>query len=335
MTRTRSYRRSWTTPHFQAAPALLGIGALLLCAGSVRAQTLTLSGPNGGGSSATVSGTGTAVTGTNTTFGGGAGPGTSSYQTGFAAYGTLNLQTGGSFQSITAGQSGTVNVSGGTVGTVTDQSGVSSITSTINISGGTVTTVTDDRGRVNISGGTVQNVGADSPDPNNTGPITISGGNVQNINTPYSLGVSGGTLGSATAYFAGITGGTIQTLNISGSSPFFSGGANISGGSFQFITNTSFFGDNTINITGTNLQEIGTPTGANNDGVFQLIGLLSDGETLNAQYTQSGLNTQLQFNGVRATPTPVPEASTVASLGGMLLLGGAGLALRARKRAKA
>ena len=47
------------------------------------------------------------------------------------------------------------------------------------------------------------------------------------------------------------------------------------------------------------------------------------------------LTTQLQFNGVRATPTPVPEASTVASLGGMLLLGGAGLALRARKRARA
>ena len=212
---------------------------------------------------------------------------------------------------------------------------MSSITSTINISGGTVTTVTDDQGRVNISGGTVQNVGADTSDALQTGPITISGGNVQNVNTPYSLAVSGGTLGSATAYFAGITGGTIQTLNISGPSSFFSGGARISGGSFQFITNTDFFGNNIINITGTNLQEIGTPTGANNDGVFQLIGLLSDGETLNAQYTQAGPHSTLEFNGVAATPTPVPEASTVASLGGMLLLGGAGLALRARKRAKA
>jgi len=335
MARTRSYRRSRPTPHFQAVPALLGVGALLLCAGPTRAQTLTLSGPNGGGSSATVSGTGTAITGINTTFGGGAGPSTSSYQRGIAAYGALNLQNGGSFQNITAGQSGTVNVFGGTVGTVTDQSGVSSITSTINISGGTVTTVTDDQGRVNISGGTVQNVGADTSDALQTGPITISGGNVQNVNTPYSLTVSGGTLGSVNAFFASVSGGMIQTLNISGSIPFFNAGASISGGSFQFITNSDFFGNNTINITGTNLQEIGTPTGANNDGVFQLIGLLSDGETLNAQYTQSGFNTQLQFNGVRATPTPVPEASTVASLGGMLLLGGAGLALRARKRAKA
>ena len=335
MARTRSYRRSRPTPHFQAVPALLGVGALLLCAGPTRAQTLTLSGPNGGGSSATVSGTGTAITGINTTFGGGAGPSTSSYQRGIAAYGALNLQNGGSFQNITAGQSGTVNVFGGTVGTVTDQSGVSSITSTINISGGTVTTVTDDRGRVNISGGTVQNVGADTSDALQTGPITISGGNVQNVNTPYSLTVSGGTLGSVNAFFASVSGGMIQTLNISGSIPFFNAGASISGGSFQFITNSDFFGNNTINITGTNLQEIGTPTGANNDGVFQLIGLLSDGETLNAQYTQSGFNTQLQFNGVRATPTPVPEASTVASMGGMLLLGGACLALHARKRAKA
>ena len=178
-------------------------------------------------------------------------------------------------------------------------------------------------------------MGADTSDALQTGPITISGGNVQNVNTPYSLTVSGGTLGSVNAFFASVSGGMIQTLNISGSIPFFNAGASISGGSFQFITNSDFFGNNTINITGTNLQEIGTPTGANNDGVFQLIGLLSDGETLNAQYTQSGLNTQLQFNGVRATPTPVPEASTVASLGGMLLLGGAGLALRARKRAKA
>ena len=178
-------------------------------------------------------------------------------------------------------------------------------------------------------------MGADTSDALQTGPITISGGNVQNVNTPYSLTVSGGTLGSVNAFFASVSGGMIQTLNISGSIPFFNAGASISGGSFQFITNSDFFGNNTINITRTNLQEIGTPTGANNDGVFQLIGLLSDGETLNAQYTQAGPHSTLEFNGMAATPTPVPEASTVASLGGMLLLGGAGLALRARKRAKA
>ena len=76
-----------------------------------------------------------------------------------------------------------------------------------------------------------------------------------------------------------VSGRTIQTLNISGPSSFFSGGANISGERFQFIRSTDFFGSNTINATGTNLQEIGMPTGANNDGVFRLIGLLSDGET--------------------------------------------------------
>ena len=263
--------------------------------------------------------------------------------TGGPGGGTLNLQDGGSFQNITVNSGGTVNVLGGTAGTVGDLAGFSAIGDVISISGGTVTTVFNDRGSVSINGGTIQSVGGSAV--NQTGPINISGGNIQNVNTPDSLSVGGGTLGSVSSGsfgFSGSTGvssGTIQILTIQGGAGTISGGSistlnnggfntQISGGGLQFITNAGI-----INILGTGLQEIGTPTDANNDGVFQLKGLLSDGEVLNAQYTQT--RGSLDFNGVEATPSPVPEASTVVSLGGLLLLGGAGLAFRARKRVRA
>jgi hypothetical protein len=360
MTRTHlrgSWRPGPTASPFPPVAALLGVGALLLGTCPAMAQSISVTS-----GTATVSGTGTAVTGSGTTFGGGAGPNTSSYMTGTVAgvNTVLNLQDGGSIQSITTGTgSPAINISGGTAGTISVNGGLNAVQTSITISGGTVTTVNSDRAGVGISGGTIQSVNSGF---NGIGTITVSGGNIQKLSAQGNLTINGGTLGSVTtngfSFSNGVTvtAGTIQALSllnpgnnsISGgnisSLTNSSGGASISGGSFQSISNRgplSISGGsfqfitnyNTLNIMGTNLQEIGTPTDANNDGVFQILGTLSDGETLNAQYTQnSGV---LEFNGVPATPSPVPEASTAAALGGLLLLGGAGLAVRARKRAKA
>ena len=71
MTRTSSRVPQLPASSFCHVPTLLGVGPLLLCACPVWAQTLSVSA-----GTATVSGAGT--TGTGITFGGGAGPGTSS-----------------------------------------------------------------------------------------------------------------------------------------------------------------------------------------------------------------------------------------------------------------
>ena len=138
-----------------------------------------------------------------------------------------------------------------------------------------------------------------------------------------------------------MTDGTIGTLDIAGGDQNqISGGTithlisdyalahiSISGGSFQFIDNIG--SRNVINITGTGLQEIGTPTDAAGDGTFHLIGTLTDGQALDAQYTQQP-STTLEFDGGTVVSTPVPEASTLASLG-LMLVSGLGLTLRSRK----
>ena len=91
-------------------------GFSLLAAGlavpAVHAQTLSIYE-----GTATVSGSGTAVTGFYTTFGGGAGPATTSYDSVYSDFtGMLSLQPGGSIQTLTS-NGGVVTMSGGTVGT--------------------------------------------------------------------------------------------------------------------------------------------------------------------------------------------------------------------------
>ena len=79
---------------------------------AIRAQTLSIDE-----GTATISGSGTAVTGSYTTFGGGAGPATTSYNFVYSDFtGTLALQSGGSIQTLTS-SGGHVTMSGGTVGT--------------------------------------------------------------------------------------------------------------------------------------------------------------------------------------------------------------------------
>jgi len=305
-------RRLWPSS------ALALVGLTFLSAHPATAQVF-----NPAGNSATVSGSGTVYdNGTSNSI--------SSYDSASAANSyILNLQDGGTINSILTAKGGKANISGGTVQDLT----IFSTSQTDNISGGSVASVTVNGGVV-ISGGTVGTVNVTGSGLG--GIATIKGGTIKSLSAGQSnissVTISGGSIGSFTSgAFNTISGGIINNFTTTGTG--ISPTTQISGGGFQFITNSGM--NDIINITGTNLQEIGTPTDANNDGVFRLMGLLSDGEALNAQYTQSGTSNQLRFNGVAATPTPVPETSTVVSLGGMLLLGGAGLALRARKRARA
>ncbi len=261
-------------------------------------------------------------------------------------YGQINI-SGGTVQNASTGDNGgQVVISGGMVQNADSGTGVSSINDSLIISGGTVGKVTIDRAGVSIQGGIVGSIAGD--DPNSVGAIHVSGGNVQSIDTPSNIIVSAGTVNTANASTSQVTGGTIQTLNLNGSGSI-SGGTiknfnvnsegdntKISGGKFQFLTVSGV--DNIINITGTGLEEIGTPTDAFGTGVFHLIGTLTDGAALNAQYTQNPPSIsnipsgELEFNGVPAVATPVPEASTAGSLAFLLLLSGAGLAFRAYKR---
>ena len=288
-------------------PAIFVAGSLLLSAHSAFAQTLTV---NSG--SATVSGTGTTVSGSGITFGGGAGNATTNYVTGEATGedqsgpSTLNLESGGSIQNITADLGGIANISGGSVGTA--QSGHFG---TIDISGGTVQTAGtgNQSGSLLISGGTVQNANSGSgassifnsltisggivggvrfgyagvnitggtiglvANNSSYGSVNVSGGDIQEIDAPSGVTMTGGTaqvvnggsFGDSSSN-SSFTGGTIQTLNLlGGGSNMVSGGTitslndkgvnsniEISGGSFQFITNSDE--TNTINITGTDLK---------------------------------------------------------------------------------
>ena len=255
-------------------------------------------------------------------------------------------------QSASTGyNNGHVTISGGNIGYADSGSGTSSIFNSLILSGGTIGGVYFGYAGVSIQGGTI---GVVSPN-GSYGTVGVSGGNIQQIVSPNGMTISGGTVQTATAGGYGdnfsssvVTGGMIQTLSLlGGNSNKISGGTisnliangvsadiDISGGSFQFITNNVT--PNFINITGTGLEMIGTPTDAEGDGVFHLSGTLTDGEELDAQYTQEppvGWPTaELEFNGVPAVAIPVPEASTFDSLALMFLLSGVGLALRAYKR---
>ena len=146
----------------------------------------------------------------------------------------------------------------------------------------------------------------------NSSSIVFTGGAAQYVTTKDN----------STATLAG---GTFRQIGAKGNST-----VTISGGSFK---NLYTFDNSTINLIGTNLQA--TPGTFAFDPSYNLTGTLSDGTVINGNYESGqGNGGKLQFNGVTVVdtnPAPVPEASSVISLGLMLAFGAGGLML-ARKR---
>ncbi len=162
----------------------------------------------------------------------------------------------------------------------------------------------------------------------NSSSILFTGGGAQNVTTKDNS-------------TATLTGGTFDEIGAYGNST-----VTLSGGTFS---NLYTFDNATINLIGTNL------TATYNSGsiigfgfvfpdYYRLGGMLSDGTAVNGYY-DSGLSSggRLQFNGVTVasggsvpvSAAPVPEASSVISLGLMLALGAGGLVLARRKKAGA
>ncbi len=109
----------------------------------------------------------------------------------------------------------------------------------------------------------------------------------------------------------------------------------ISGGKFF---NLYTFGNGTINLIGSNLTATFSTFAF--DPSYNLTGTLSDGTVLNGNYESGqGDGGRILFNGVFAagvpSAAPVPEASSVVSLGLMLVLGAGGFVIARRKKAGA
>jgi len=355
--------------HSAASLSLLTLSALL-AAPAVQAQGLTLGAPAGSpgaSGSGTVSGSGTTVSG-NYAFSGGAGTATANYSS-VDAYGagsaasTVALQPGGSIAAltlyndsqalVTCGSITTLvtgfgtqpdpfnkagfSITGGSVGTISHNSegGVGSI------GGGTVGSVTafsDLASILQISGGTVGTATISSQ--RFTSKATISGGSIGTFNLDGSnLSMSGGDLGSLSfgitpegstgtldASNATISGGHVSALSAMGGfeeRPDFLGPlyatCTIQGGTFGTLA-AAYYGG--YNIDGSDLRLF-------TNG--EVTGTLSDGEALNAQYTNGDGNGFIDFNGVAAVPQAVPEASTTVSLGLLLMLGAGGMVLARRR----
>ncbi len=137
---------------------------------------------------------------------------------------------------------------------------------------------------------------------------------------------------AASGVFAFLGGADPSTTNYRGLSAFGSGQITVTGGTFQQI----FAADNgVINLIGTNLtQGSDLQFDAINQPYYTVSGTLQQDRTpFTAEWIVPGGGT-LEFNGLPAVPgaAPVPEASTVVSLG-LLLFGTAWLAFKRRKTA--
>ena len=160
----------------------------------------------------------------------------------------------------------------------------------------------------------------------NASTLLFTGGGAQNVTTKNS----------STATLAG---GTFTQIGAYGNST-----VTISGGTFS---NLYTFDNATINLLGTNLTAAYNPgsvipgIGVVFPGYYRLGGTLSDGTAVAGNYQSSESNGgSLQFNGVTAasegvipiSAAPVPEASSVVSLGLMLALGAGGFFIARRKK---
>ena len=332
---------------FRLLPVAAGISLFGLAGASpTSAQKLTLGDFTNPGT-ATISGGGTTAAGIYS-FSGGAGPGTKAYQevdlhnpSFFGATPDLTLQTGGSITDLVAA-GGTAAITGGSIGeaSLSNNSGfnvqggsVQSITATqdsqVNVSGGTVGSVdAGSTSAVKISGGSVGTAGV-----GNDTQLFITGGTVQlAVNNEGSLSISGGNVTKAQNFAndfgtsASVSGGTVGTLeNDAGCQTY------VSGGKFQFIVNNAVPFGGFIDITGTDLKAIQYGGPGPYDAL--LTGTLSNGDVLDALYAGGVGDGTLEFNGSSATlSAPVPEVSSVISLGLLLCLGMGGLAASRRRK---
>ena len=154
----------------------------------------------------------------------------------------------------------------------------------------------------------------------------MSGGSLDNLIFGVS---SAGSTGQVNTSSATVTGGHVAAISTVGyfqynppvvDAPQYAT-CTIQGGTFGTLASAYYGG---YNIDGNDLQLF-------SNGL--VTGTLSDGETLNAQYTNSDGKGFLDFNGIAAVPEAVPEASTTVSLSLLLVLGAGGLIL-AKRRAK-
>lgn len=139
-----------------------------------------------------------------------------------------------------------------------------------------------------------------------------------------SVTISGGSLYTLATYdnsIATVSGGTVNGLSAADSSTI-----NVTGLSRQSLGAAFLFGttgSSTIDLFGTGFTI--SPTMDANQ--FLIKGTLLDGGSLTGTYFNSG--GRLLFNGL---PAPIPEASTMVSLGLLLALGGL-IVTRRRKTA--
>lgn len=354
--------------HSAAGLSLLTLVALL-ASPAVQAQGLTLGAPAsspGASGAGTISGSGTNATG-NYAFSDGATAATENYSS-VDAYGAgsaasmVALQSGGSIAALTLYDDSQALVAGGSVTSLLTASGQQPDpfnTAGFSITGGSVSTILEgSQGLGSISGGTIGSVTDRAPGGNllnisggTVGTATLSsltftnkaaasGGSIGTFNLDGSaLNMSGGSLdslvldtspegstGVVNTSDATITGGHVAAISTVGffryNPPIFNAPqyatCTIQGGTFGTLASTYYGG---YNIDGTDLQLF-------SNGL--VTGTLLDGETLNANFTNTDGKGFIDFNGVAAIPQAVPEASTI-SLGLLLALGAGGLVTAKRR----
>lgn len=355
--------------HSAAGLSLLTLAALL-ASPAAQAQGLTLGAPAsspGASGAGTISGGGTSVSG-NYAFSGGASTATANYSS-VDAYGagsaasTVALQSGGSIAALTLYDDSQALVYGGSVTNLLTASGQQPDpfnTAGFSITGGSVSTIFDgSQGLGSISGGTIGSVTDRAPGGNLlnisggtvgaatlssltfTNMAAVSGGSIGTFNLDGSaLNMSGGSLdslvlntspegstGVVNTSNATITGGHVAEISAFGffqyNPPIFDAPqyatCTIQGGTFGTLASAYYGG---YDIDGTNLQLFSSGL---------VTGTLLDGETLNANFTNTDGNGFIDFNGVAAIPQAVPEASTTISLGLLLMLGAGGI-IASRRR---
>ena len=324
---------------------LLGLAALAalgLAAAPAQAQSLTLTD-----ATAIISTSNGTSVGGDYTFGGGADQTINQYDTvNVYNQSAVSLQ-GGTVTHLNL-EGGNAYVNGGTVGAIVNDGTGYGVGFSVTggkvgsiglytpaygtISGGTVGDVRAFGGNLNVTGGSVGNVTTDA--------ATVTGGSLTSLTTyggaSYGGGasVSGGSIGqlnlntgeiydTVVQGSGSVTGGQFNTLSSTGGLNYDIEGAHavsttgyVSGGTFHFL-DSAFYGG--FDLTGTDLKLSSTGL---------VTGFLTDGQAVDAKYVNSDGLGFLDFNGKAAVPSPVPEASTVISLGLLLMLGGVAVARR-------